>query len=118
MIKEYHFVISKAKSQLHSKLMHTGDPPPGTHHGCRIGCTSLRCCVHGGHRMYVTGAGSYFLLIIPLCARGTFLVHGVTVTMGGEFGCLIVLITPLGRVGRRNVLETYLSVVSPTDWQG
>ena len=48
----------------------------------------------------VTGTGSYFLLIIPLCARGTFLVHGVTVTMGGEFGCLIVLITPLGRVGR------------------
>ena len=76
MIKEYHFVISKAKSQLHSKLMHTGDPPPGTHHGCRIGCTSLRCCVHGGHRMYVTGAGSYFLLIIPLCARGTSLVYG------------------------------------------
>ena len=41
---------------------------------------------------------------IPLCARGTFLVHGVTVTMGGEFGCLIVLITPLGRVGRRDAL--------------
>ena len=68
--------------------------------------------------MYVKGAGSYFLLIIPLCARGTFLVRGVTVTMGGEFGCLIVLITPLGRVDRRNVLETYLSVVGPTDWQG
>ena len=115
MIKEYHFVISKAKSQLHSKLMHTGNPPPGTHHGCRIGCTSLRCCVHGGHRMYVTGAGSYFLLIIPLCARGTLLVHGVTVTMRGEFGCLIVLIAPLGRVGRRDVLEVGLSIVSPTD---
>ena len=36
-------------------------------------------------------------------------------TMGGEFGCLIVLITPLGRVGRRDVLEVGLSIVSPTD---
>ena len=49
--------------------MHTGDPPPGTH--------------HGGHRMYVTGAGSYFLLIIPLCARGTFLVYGGHSAYGG-----------------------------------
>ena len=69
MIEEYHFVIPKAKRQLHSKLMHTGDPPPGTH--------------HGGHRMYVTGAGSYFLLIIPLCARGTFLVYGGHSAYGG-----------------------------------
>ena len=53
---------------------------------------------------------------IPLCARGTFLVHGVTVTMGGEFGCLIVLITPLGRVGRRDALGADLSIVSSTDW--
>ena len=49
---------------------------------------------------------------------GTFLVHGVTMTMGGEFGCLIVLITPLGRVGRRDALGADLSIVSSTDWQG
>ena len=49
---------------------------------------------------------------------GTFLVHGVTMAMGGEFGCLIVLITPLGRVGRRDALGADLSVVSSTDWQG
>ena len=53
---------------------------------------------------------------IPLCARGTLLVQGVTMTMGGEFGCLIVLITPLGRVGRRDALGADLSIVSSTDW--
>ena len=35
---------------------------------------------------------------------------------GGEFGCLIVLITPLGRVGRRDALGADLSIVSSTDW--
>ena len=39
-------------------------------------------------------------------------------TIGGEFGCLIVLITPLGRVGRRDALGADLSIVSSTDWQG
>ena len=53
---------------------------------------------------------------IPLCARGTLLVQGVTMTMGGEFGCLIVLITLLGRVGRRDALGADLSIVSSTDW--
>ena len=55
---------------------------------------------------------------ISLCARGTLLVQGVTVTTGGEFGCLIVLITHLGRVGRRDALGADLSIVSSTDWQG
>ena len=44
--------------------------------------------------------------------------RGVIVTTGGEFGCLIVLITHLGRVGRRDALGADLSIVSSTDRQG
>ena len=43
---------------------------------------------------------------------------GVVVTTGGEFGCLIVLITHLGRVGRRDALGADLSIASSTDLQG